>query len=291
MAMIALIASAAGCGPGKLLDAPPELPTELNGRRLWHTPRAYIYAAEEATAGETDRWIAELAAHVRRTYKAELGKGLVVVIDKDEPPFVRSFEELIRLQRRTARAAAVEQHELPDDETHRRRLAGAGMTEELACRVTPFELDAKAIADGGLPGPMPNDLAWSISCPSESLMEKSMWQFGPKAIEEKHGKSFAVATFWAWPVAFAEAAKGFRLGRDVLVFELWTIRQDEWPIEKRRKAIRRYTDERALVLSPTLALALKIARGEENGPRNDEAHNNDDQTTSGESTDTAPVDH
>lgn len=283
-AIIALIAFAEGCGPGKLLDAPAELPTELNGRRLWHTPRAYIYAAEEAIAGETDRWIAELGAHVRRTYKAELGKGLVVVIDKDEPPFVRSFEELIRLQRRTARAADVDQHELPDDETHRRRLAGAGMTEELACRVTPFELDAKALADGGLPEPLPSDLMWSISCPSESLMEKSMWEFAPKAIEEKHGKSFAVATFWAWPIAFAEAAKGFRLGRDVLAFELWTIRQTEWPIEKRRKAIRRYTDERALVLSPTLALALKVARGEENGARND-----DEQTSSGDSTDAAPV--
>lgn len=256
-----------GCGPGKLLDRPADMPAELGGRKLWHTERAFIYATNEATAGETNRWIGEIARHIDRTYGAKMGKGLVIVIDDNEPPFIDSLDELIRLQTRTAQAAGVERHEMPNEEAQRQKLQDAEMSEELVCRVTPFELDATVMTASGLPSKLPDDIAWCISCPSHALMEASMWEFGPKAIEKKQGKTFAVATMWAWPLAFAEASKGFRLGRDVLVFELWTIRQETWDSEKRSKEIDKYTEQRAVVLSPTLALAMKMAREGKDGTK------------------------
>lgn len=263
---VATLFISAGCGPSKLLEAPSNLPAEVDGRKLWHTPNGYIYATRKDVAGETDRWIVELKRHVERTYHRDLGKGLVVVIDGDEKPFVGKLEELVRLQRQTAIGADVQLHEMPDVQAQRQKLAAGGMTEDLALRITPFELDGMARSEGGLPHALPEDAHWAISCPSQSLMEQGMWEFGPKSLENKKGKAFAVATAWAWPLAFAEAAKGFRLGRDVLVFELWTIRQDDWDRELRHQEIAKYTEERALVISPTLALALKLARGD-SGPQ------------------------
>ncbi len=264
-AAILFAAALSGCGPARLLDAPAQLPKELDGRRLWHTPSGYIYAADEAVAGETDRWITELDRHLKRTYQRELGKGLVIVIDDGEKPFVKSFDEMVRLQRQTAIAAGVKSHEMPDVDAQRQKMEAGGMSEDLACRITPFELDGTVRAAGGLPHGLPDDAHWSISCPSQGLMEKAMWEFGPKALEKKKGKAFAVATAWAWPLAFAEAAKGFQLGRDVLVFELWAIQQSQWDQELRNQEISKYTEERAFIISPTLALALKVAKGDSKG--------------------------
>lgn len=270
LSAFALLALCAGCGPGKLLERPADMPAELNGRQLWHTERAYIYAKSEATAGETHRWIGEVARHIQRTYDRELGKGLVIVVDEQESPFVDSLDELIRLQAQTARAAGVELHEMPNAEAHRQKLRDAAMSEDLVCRITPFELDRQALSAGGFPPTLPDDVAWSICCPSQALMQSAMWEFGPKAVEKKQGKAFAVATAWAWPLAFAEASKAFRLGRDVLVFELWTIRQPDWSVPKRRDEIDHYAEQRALVLSPTLALAMKLARDDgDNGPHSE----------------------
>ena len=91
-------------------------------------------------------------------------------------------------------------------------------------------------------------------------METATWEFAPKALERKKGRAFAIATAWAWPLAFPQAAKGFRLGRDVLVFELWCIRQTDWSADQRAEEIAKYTKERAFLISPTLSLALSIAR-------------------------------
>jgi len=248
-----------GCGPGKLLPKPDLLPDRLGPRALWHTPMAYIYAADKAVAGETQVWIGELAAHVRRTYGQELGKGLVVVVDKGEPACIPSLEELVRLQRRTGLAGGVPAADLPTVEAQRRKLADSGMSEQVLCLVTSAALDDTALLHLGLSGDLPPDVAWRMCCPSHRLMDAAVWDFAPAALEKKKGKSFAVATAWAWPLAFPEAAKVFRLARDTLAFELWTHRQSGWPREQRAAELARYVKERAFLISPTLALALSMA--------------------------------
>ena len=236
------------------------MPDELAGRRLWNTQRAYIYAADKSVAGETQRWVGELAGHLRRTYDRDLGKGLVIVVDKDERPFVKSIETLVRLQRQAAVEAGAKPDQLPTVERQREILTRSGMSEALVCRVTPAPLDDRALASAGLDDPLPDDIAWRICCPSQRLMEAAVWDFAPKALEKKKGRAFAVMTAWAWPLAFPEAAKAFRLARDGLVFELWAIGQAEWTAEQRAREIARYTRQRAFVISPTLSLALSLAK-------------------------------
>jgi len=246
-----------------LLELPRELPGELNGRRLWHTPRAYIYAADKAVAGETDRWIADLAGHLRRTYQSDLGKGLVIVVDKDEPAVVPSFDELVRLQRLAAEQSGESRDALPTVEKQRAKLAESGMSEELARRVNPVPLDDAALASAGLTGPLPVDTSWRMCCASSRLAESATWEFAPAALERKKGKAFVVMTAWALPLAVPEAAKVFQLARDTLAFQMWATRRSDWTLERRQAEIDRYMRERALVLSPTLALALAIAKGQQ----------------------------
>lgn len=252
-----------GCGPSRVLPDPPGLPKQLGGRTLWHTPVGYIYAAEEAVAGETERWMSALDGHLRRTYQRPLGKGLVVVNDSDGPPCIDVFDEIVRLQSWMAQRMAVPEDQRPTLAEHRERLAESAMSEELACAVFPVALDDAALARLALAPGIPDDVQWSMCCPSHRLMRVATWEFAPAAIEKKKGKAFALATAWALPLAVPEAAKAFRLRRDLLAFEAWCVRQDDWPAEKRTTQCGRYQKERAFLISPTLALALTMAQDQQ----------------------------
>ena len=118
-------------------------------------------------------------------------------------------------------------------------------------------------------GALPEEVAWRVCCPSQRLMEEAIWEFAPVALEKHLGKGFAVMTAWAWPVAFAEAAKALRLGRDVTVFQMWASRQSDWSTEKRLAEVARYTRERAFVISPMLSLALAMVKKNAMGTEND----------------------
>lgn len=249
----------AGCGPSRLLPHPDALPKTLDGRTLWHTQHAYIYATDKTVAGETERWIADLAGYLRRAYGRDLGKGIVIVVDKDEAPFVDSLEEMARLQRRQSTIAAASPDKTVTIEELREKLEEIGMSETLACRIALMKLDDIALKNAGLSG-LPEEVAWRVCCPSQRLMNSAIWEFAPVALEKYMGKGLALMTAWAWPVAFAEAAKALRLGRDVTVFEMWTLLQKDWSAGKRLTEIFRYTQERAFVISPMLSLALSMLK-------------------------------
>lgn len=259
---VLMVSLAGGCGPGKLLPNPDTLPERLGPRVLWHTAGVYIYAADKAVAAETETWVGELAAHVRRTYGEDIGKGLVIVVDKSESACIPSIEELVRLQRLMAAAGGVPAADQPTIKGQRLKLAESGMSEQMLCLLTSAALDETALTHLGLPGSLPLDVAWRMCCPSQRLMDAAVWDFAPTALEKKKGKAFAVVTAWAWPLAFPEAAKVFRLARDTLAFEIWTQRQADWSTEQRSTEITRYLKERAFVISPTLALALSMAKEE-----------------------------
>ena len=268
-----MLALVLGCGPSRVLPNPEGLASELGGRKLWHTPVAYIYATDGAVAGETERWIGELDRHLQRTYERPLGKGLVIVNDSGETPCIDSFDEIARLH-----LVMAERMELPEDDRktpaeQRESLEESGLSEEMACGVVAVALDGKALAKLGLGDGVPEDVEWSICCPSHRLMHDTTWKFAFGAIEREKGTAFAVATAWALPIAVPEAAKAFRLRRDLLAFELWALRQEDWPAEKRKEEADRYQNERALVISPMLSLALSMAKKKDPG----EIHSREEQ--------------
>ncbi len=79
------LALLAGCAPAERIQYPADWQIEWEGRSLWATPNAYIYATHGAAAGEVDR----LAARVKSEYSAELGQPtppvLIIVRDAGEP--------------------------------------------------------------------------------------------------------------------------------------------------------------------------------------------------------------
>ena len=62
-----LVASQLACAPTKLLDPPAGWPVEWKSRKLFNTPNAYIYAGNDAAAGQVD----EIAARVNREFSRD----------------------------------------------------------------------------------------------------------------------------------------------------------------------------------------------------------------------------
>ncbi len=255
-ASIAFATAAAGCGPSRLLDRPVELPPAIQSRPLWHTPAAYIFARDKTLAGETERWIEEIDAHLRRTYDATLGKGLVIVVDEGEPAVLTSVEEVLRLQRANSRVTGVAPDGDADAAAQQEALAKIGFSQELYCRMSIVTLDDEALRRMGVEA-LPPDVEWTMHCPSHAMMRAAVWEFAPAVLEKELGKAGAIATAWAWPLAFGESAKAFRLSRDVLAFQLWAGRQEDWSPEKRREQVAGYMRQRAVIHSPLLGLALE----------------------------------
>lgn len=251
-----------GCGPATLLAPPPELPAELAGRRLWHTPAAYIYAKDKAAAGETDRWVIELGKHIRQRWGAELGKGLIVVVDAGEQPCVRALDRMVALQ-----DSVLPPTEPRSVEDVRSRLAESGLTEEMVLQVSPIPLDAEALVSLGLSPALPGSADWSMATPSQRLMERTTLAFAPKAVEKKAGPVFAIMAAPLMPAASITAAKAFRLARDGLAFDMWTARAGRWSLEQRRELSRRYARHRARQIDPLLSLALAMADKQERQER------------------------
>jgi hypothetical protein len=258
---VAFLLIVPGCGPSRLLERPAALPEAMGERRLWHTPVAYVYAREKSVAGETERWIDDLDAHVRRTYDARLGKGLVIVVDKGEPPVVDSVEEGLRLQNQAAVAFGASMSKAVDPVAQKTALAELGFSEELYCKSAIVVLDEQALRRIGLDA-LPSDVEWTLCCPSEDMMRAAVWEFAPAVLEKRLGKGAALATAWAWPLAFSESAKAFRLNRDVLAFQVWAARRSDWTPAKCHEEIASYTHQRALILSPMLAMAMEMRDSE-----------------------------
>lgn len=274
--LLVLLHGAVGCTrPAVVVEPPSDAPTELCGRRLWHTQSAYIYASHRAAADETDEWIRELSAHLGRTYDGPpLAKGLVVVADAgDAAPVVSSLEALDRLEQRLPPMDA--RPRVTVDE-RRQRLAEQGLAEPLAMMIAIAPLEAIIVtampagsapfaAATSQPRPdgasirLPADVGWMICCPTRRLAVDVTRSFAPTAVERKLGKPFAIMAAPLIPVAALEAAKAFDLARDVLVFRLWAEGKADWDDRRRLEEAQRYQGERALRLSPLLPIALQKA--------------------------------
>lgn len=252
-----IAATTAGCGPARLLTtAAPELPAAAAGRNLWNTPSAYVYARDESVAGEADAWVRSLRAHLARTYHGDLGKGFVVVTDENDEPVAKSTEELDRLERLAPSNPAASQ---PTPGERRKQREESGMTELMTRQIAIVPLDALALRQIGISGPLPADVAWQLTCPSARLARKVTMEFAPAAVEKKKGKAFAILAAPVMPIAVVEAAKLFELVRDTLAFSMWADRQGDWDAAKRSAQTAKYMKERAFVISPMLSLALSIA--------------------------------
>ncbi len=75
-----------GCGPAKLLPTPRGWPQEIHGRKLYHTPRGFLYATNAASAGWMDRYLQRRLPSIEEQSDVKLSTGVVIVISPGDPP-------------------------------------------------------------------------------------------------------------------------------------------------------------------------------------------------------------
>ncbi|MBU0638585.1 MAG: hypothetical protein KKB50_06950 [Planctomycetes bacterium] len=80
----ALLVVLAGCAPARLLDDPVGWPRVWEGRTLYTTPNACIYAGDGVGAGELDRAVARTAREYASMVAAPATRPVIIVRDQGE---------------------------------------------------------------------------------------------------------------------------------------------------------------------------------------------------------------
>jgi|GEM_PF-1985349 len=176
------ITGAVACAPRVILSPPVEWPGEWRSHKLYHTPRALIYATSAAAAGEADRLTNDIATrrHLPTPSEANPEKGLIIVSDRNDAPISDDLDELLSMfiygQAQLAgvanpqedRVAKVRERMREDDGAMRPILG-------LFLRMTPLPIADAAVSQKlQLPSDASPAVAWAGVLPTNALIhEKS----------------------------------------------------------------------------------------------------------------------
>lgn len=75
-----------GCAPLKLLPVPRAWPPKIQGRKLYRTPQAFIYATSAGGAGWMDRYLKPRLPRIEEEFNVRLTPGAIIVIRPGDPP-------------------------------------------------------------------------------------------------------------------------------------------------------------------------------------------------------------
>lgn len=233
------LAILAGCGPRPpkvLLDAPNELPTELAGRALFHTPQAYIYARSDLAAGEMDRMVKEVATYIERKHDRELGKGLVIVMDPQDTPIAATLEDQFLFETDPSIMVTRPTH-LKMVEEVRNRLRDEGIPEGPSVRGTSLPIPPRKLDEMGLKS---EKSKWAVAVPSKALAEQCGVEVAVGALQKKRPDISEEQARRAAGSLSGTMAKPFEINRPIPVFICWAQSQSDWSDEQRREAIREF---------------------------------------------------
>lgn len=245
-ACVSWVAALAGCGPSKLLPPPTHMPAEIDGRSLWNTPLAVIYAKDKAVAGEAETMARDLDGELQKCYQRGAGRGLIIVNDiNDAHPLIRTLEEAERLERARPThpnkpATTTQPTSGPSDED-RKEMEELGMTEEVLCRMIVAPLDAEFLRGIGLTDDACAGLDWFICCPSKRQARDAIAKITDAAIKKEGGFAMKLVVAPWMPLILSEAAKKMEAGTKLIIVESWAMRQTDWDTEKRRQIVREMT--------------------------------------------------
>lgn len=233
---IAAIAYVSGCGPRPpkvVLDRPAEFPAALDGRQLFHTPNAYIYAHDELEAGEADRWVKQVGDYIQRKHDRSLGKGLVLVMSPTDRPIISTLEEQVAMEHDPSIQRTAPRHPKSVEEV-RAKFTEEGISESVALRGVALPLTRAKLAAlaAGVP-----DVPWAVAVPSEALAREVGVEMGvgivgkrwPNIEEEQARKMLSGRA--------ASLAKPLLVARGQVVYTLWVQQQQDWTDDERREAI------------------------------------------------------
>jgi hypothetical protein len=233
----ALLPGGSGCGPARpkvLLESPAEYPDNWADRQLYHTPQGYIYARSETAAGEADEWLKEVKGYIKRKYKSELGKGVVVVMEPADEPVARTLEDELALERDPA-LMPTKPRKPKTVEEFRRKMADEGIPEGAMVRGATIPLPAGRLRQMGLNAAAAD---WAVAAPSHALAVDCGIEVGASALRKKKPDLTPEQARKGASMFGSSFAKGFEITRGDPVFVLWAQRQKDWSDDQRREAIK-----------------------------------------------------
>lgn len=237
--LLTVLGSSFGCGPTKpavLLATPANVPEAFNGRKLYHTPQALIYARSEAAAGEADRWVLDVKKYIERIYHRELEKGVVVVMDPRDPPVAQTLEDLLILERDPSIQVTKPRHEKSLAEI-REKMSAAGIPERASVRASTIVLPrAKRESMHLEAGPS----TWAVTAPSHELAVECGVEVGAGGLRKRRPDWSEEQARQAASMFKDRFAKAFEMTRGNPVFIAWVQRQGDWSDDQRRQAILKY---------------------------------------------------
>lgn len=222
--------------PDRVSAADVGLPESWNGRQLFDTDRAWVFARDKKQAKEADRYIREIQRYVEKYHHVALGKGLVIVMESQDPPMIASFEEGQALEadpdvQRTPPRVRKSPAEL------RTELAKTGVSERTMLRGTSAPLPPRKRAEIGLASAR---VPWALAAPSNALCVESGQSMMMEGLRHKDPNLDERRAKTAMGLVKGLAAKPFEMMRPQLLFMLWAQRQGDWSDEQRRSAIREF---------------------------------------------------
>jgi hypothetical protein len=252
-----------GCAPAERVAGPLGWPKQWEGRSLWATPHATIYAGSGAAAGELDR----VAARAKREYAAELGQPtppvLIIVRDAGEPLPGNDLGGLLRrtlrmeIERNPDAVAEGESPEAPSQEegtteAPERTLdqqteealtalwAGAlatGSTLEVLAGTIPLTCDARGLREICHAPEGPGDqTCGAVILPTRACLRTHARRTMQGALK-MYGIGPVAQALFAPVLVMAEAKMVDRLDRlrDAVLCEHWLFEHADLPPSKKRE--------------------------------------------------------
>lgn len=228
-----------GCGPQApkvVLEKPEGVATEYDGHKLYHTPQAFIYARNDESAGEADRWVIDVKKYIKRNYDRDLEKGLVVVMDPGDPPVVQTLEDAYLLERDPVIMVTKPRHAKSVADL-RKHMAAEGLPEGPAVKGMSLALPPRKRQELRLENPA---TAWAAVAPSHALAVECGIEVGAAGLRKKKPQWTEEQSRKAATMFKDSFAKAFEIGRGNPVFIAWVQRQSDWSDDQRREAIVKY---------------------------------------------------
>ena len=230
-----------GCGPAHgppkvLLPDPGDMPAQASGRRLFNTPNAFIYAHSDTDAGEADRWVVGVKDYIRRNYRKELDKGVVLVNGPGDEPLARTIEDLYAHENDPSLMTTPPRRSQSPEQV-REKLQKEGLSEDAFIRGCSVPLTAARLETMGI---SMQGATWAMAGPSHALASECGIATIAAGLMKRNPKLTAEQAHDAAARFPDLAAMPFEMARGQPIMILWVQQQKEWTDDQRRTAIIKY---------------------------------------------------
>ncbi len=238
-----------GCGPTVVCAKPSAWPGEWSGRRLYHTPNAYIYASGDAAAGEADR----LAASVSKEYQDRSGmlpsKGLLIVGDAGEEPVVSDLRTMLEIAQRVGLDAAEKKSDLQLQEEAgqaEQEMAEKGFDPAIILRMLPLPLDERSLcALPEFPQQVAAEVEWAAAVPTKAAIREGLRGMLRMVLKQEDVKPAAKVLLLALlPLLEGRMVDHAAVKRNEVLFERMVMTEASWSKDKKKETIAAYRQEK-----------------------------------------------